>query len=49
MNQARHLHVNFGGDLWFQYLLLINFAAIWDAETDGLDIPATDSQMEGTA
>lgn len=31
------------------YLLLVNFGSICDAEIDGLNVPATHSQVEGTA
>lgn len=31
------------------YLLLVNFGSICDAETDGLNVPTTHSQVEGTA
>lgn len=32
-----------------QYLLLVNFCPSGNAEADGLDVPATYSQMERTA
>ncbi len=40
---------SFAFALWCQYLLLVDFGPSSNAETDGLNIPATYSQMEGTA
>lgn len=31
------------------YLLLVDFGPVCDAEADDLDVPATDSQVEGAA
>lgn len=35
--------------LWYLYLLLVNFGPSSNTKADGLNIPATYSQMEGTA